>query len=59
MEYDFPPGSDVVGCILSGPNASERMEFELYLPVLKCLVAYRPRSIRGDQYVGLGGSILI
>ncbi|KAN0077839.1 hypothetical protein V8E54_006143 [Elaphomyces granulatus] len=30
MEFDFPPGTDVVETILNGPNASERMEFELY-----------------------------
>jgi hypothetical protein len=30
FEHDFPPGSDVVGDILSGPKAAERMEFELF-----------------------------
>lgn len=29
MEHDFPPGSDMMGEILSGPKAAERMEFEL------------------------------
>jgi hypothetical protein len=30
FEHDFPPGSDIVGDILSGPKAAERMEFELF-----------------------------
>ena len=30
FEHDFPPGSDVVGDILYGPKAAERMEFELF-----------------------------
>ena len=30
FEHDFPPGSDIVGQILSGPKAAERMEFELF-----------------------------
>ncbi|KAK9389419.1 hypothetical protein V1515DRAFT_636836 [Lipomyces mesembrius] len=30
FESDFPDGSDMVGEILSGPRASERMEAELY-----------------------------
>ncbi|KAK0730440.1 hypothetical protein B0H67DRAFT_596571 [Lasiosphaeris hirsuta] len=29
-EYDFPPGSDMMGEIQSGPKAAERMEFELF-----------------------------
>lgn len=29
LEHDFPPGSDMMGEILSGPKAAERMEFEL------------------------------
>ncbi|KAK9371609.1 uncharacterized protein V1513DRAFT_455154, partial [Lipomyces chichibuensis] len=29
FETDFPPGSDMVGEILSGPQATERMEAEL------------------------------
>ena len=27
---DFPPGSDMMGQILRGPKAAERMEFELF-----------------------------
>ena len=27
---DFPPGSDTMGAILAGPEAAERMEFELF-----------------------------
>lgn len=27
---DFPPGSDIMGQITSGPRAAERMEFELF-----------------------------
>jgi len=27
---DFPPGSDIMGQIMSGPRAAERMEFELF-----------------------------
>lgn len=27
---DFPPGSDMIGAILAGPRAAERMEFELF-----------------------------
>jgi hypothetical protein len=30
FEHDFPPGSDIVGDILSGPKAAERMEHELF-----------------------------
>ncbi|KIH92848.1 hypothetical protein SPBR_09131 [Sporothrix brasiliensis 5110] len=30
LEFDFPPGSDMVGEILAGPKAAERMEFELF-----------------------------
>jgi hypothetical protein len=30
FEHDFPPGSDIVGEILEGPKAPERMEFELF-----------------------------
>jgi hypothetical protein len=30
FEHDFPPGSDILGDILYGPMAAERMEFELF-----------------------------
>ena len=30
FEHDFPLGSDIVGDILRGPKAGERMEFELF-----------------------------
>ena len=30
FEDDFPPGSDMMGQILRGPKAAERMEFELF-----------------------------
>ena len=30
FECDFPPGSDIVGDIIGGPRAAERMEFELF-----------------------------
>jgi hypothetical protein len=30
FEHDFPPGSDMIGSILRGPKAAERMEFELF-----------------------------
>ena len=30
FENDFPPGSDIMGEILQGPKAGERMEFELF-----------------------------
>ena len=30
FEHDFPPGSDIVGHILIGPKAAERMEAELF-----------------------------
>ncbi|KAK0105453.1 hypothetical protein ONS96_004840 [Cadophora gregata f. sp. sojae] len=30
FEHDFPPRSDIVGSILEGPKAAERMEFELF-----------------------------
>ena len=30
FETDFPPGTDMMGEILSGPMAAERMEFELF-----------------------------
>jgi len=30
FEHDFPPGSDMIGSILEGPKAAERMQFELF-----------------------------
>ena len=30
FEHDFPPGSDIMGEILEGPKAAERMQFELF-----------------------------
>lgn len=30
FEHDFPPGSDMIGSILKGPKAAEKMEFELF-----------------------------
>ena len=30
FEIDFPAGSDVMGEIMRGPKAGERMEFELF-----------------------------
>ncbi|KAI9772464.1 MAG: hypothetical protein M1840_000667 [Geoglossum simile] len=30
FETDFPPGTDMMGEVLSGPRAAERMEFELF-----------------------------
>jgi hypothetical protein len=30
FEFDFPPGSDIMGDIRGGPMASQRMEFELF-----------------------------
>ena len=30
FETDFPPGSDMMGEIMSGPKAAARMEFELF-----------------------------
>jgi len=30
FETDFPSGSDIMGQIMSGPKAEERMEFELF-----------------------------
>jgi hypothetical protein len=30
FEHDFPPSSDIVGDILRGPKAAERMEYELF-----------------------------
>jgi len=30
FESDFPPGSDMVGEIMAGPKAAERIEFELF-----------------------------
>jgi hypothetical protein len=30
FEHDFPPGSDIIGNILQGPKAAERMEYELF-----------------------------
>ena len=30
FEHDFPPGSDVMGMIMRGPKAGERIEFELF-----------------------------
>jgi len=29
FETDFPPGSDMMGEIMSGPKAAARMEYEL------------------------------
>lgn len=30
FETDFPPGSDMIGEIVSGPRAAERLEFEFF-----------------------------
>ena len=30
FEFDFPPGTDVIGEICKGPMAAERMEVELF-----------------------------
>ena len=30
FEHDFPPGSDIMGDIINGPSAAERMESELF-----------------------------
>jgi hypothetical protein len=30
FEFDFPPESDIMGEIASGPRAGDRMEFELF-----------------------------
>jgi len=30
FECDFPPSSDMIGGIISGPGAGELMEFELF-----------------------------
>ena len=30
FETDFPPGSDMMGEVIRGPMAAERMEFELF-----------------------------
>lgn len=30
FEYDFPPGSDIMGETTSGPYAAELMEFQLF-----------------------------
>ncbi|KAI9787845.1 MAG: hypothetical protein M1816_007412 [Peltula sp. TS41687] len=30
LEHDFPPGTDMMGEIRSGPRAAERMEYELF-----------------------------
>ena len=30
FEFDFPPGSNVMGEIMDGPMAAERMEGELF-----------------------------
>lgn len=30
FEIDFPPGSDMMGEILKGPKAAERIEYELF-----------------------------
>lgn len=30
FEMDFLPGSDMMGQIMNGPRAAERMEFELF-----------------------------
>jgi len=30
FEVDYPPGSDMIGDIMSGPKPAERMEFEVF-----------------------------
>lgn len=30
FDRDFPPGSDIMGDIISGPKAAKRMEAELF-----------------------------
>jgi hypothetical protein len=34
FKFHFPPGLDIMGEIMSGPRAGDRMEFELF----NCLV---------------------
>jgi hypothetical protein len=31
FEHDMPPGSDIMGDIITGPKAAERMQFELFM----------------------------
>lgn len=30
FECDYPPGSDIMGAIMSGPYSAELMEFQLF-----------------------------
>lgn len=51
FEHDFPPGSDMVGDILQGPRAGERMEFELFSRFGSQMELYSPRlSLRGGGW---------
>ncbi|KAK9234609.1 HNH endonuclease-domain-containing protein [Lipomyces kononenkoae] len=43
FEMDFPPGSDMMGEILSGPKPAERMEAELFLRLHGIGVPYEAR----------------
>jgi len=41
FEFDFPPGPDIMRAIMRGPNAGERIEFELFnRPVMHCPVMH-------------------
>jgi len=56
FECDFPPGSDIMGDILNGPMAAERMEYELFSRVASRskLCTYSNRSMVHrllDRYV--------
>ena len=52
FEHDFPPGSDMMGYILSGPMAAERMEFELFGRLAAQVEIY---SSEGAEEVGRDG----
>ena len=50
LEFDFSPGSDMVGEIMKGPNAAERMEVELFSRL--ALLDVNNASAQGDSEEG-------
>ncbi len=51
FEHDFPPGSDIMGDILEGPKAAERMEFELFDRLAHHMALYTEKAA-GDTGEG-------
>jgi hypothetical protein len=47
FEHDFPPGSNIIGDILNGPKAAERMEYELFSRLAAQVEIVSPKIAEG------------